>query len=108
MRMCSGAMAGVFATLFTYPIDVARAKLTVQERTTKSYNGRPVSAQFIGRHFNSKKYGVKVFSLSVTIKMKALKCKPSAHYACTVSLIDGLGASYAVTRGLHASSSRRV
>jgi solute carrier family 25 phosphate transporter 23/24/25/41 len=39
MRMCSGAMAGVFATLFTYPIDVARAKLTVQERTTKSYNG---------------------------------------------------------------------
>ncbi|CAI7999938.1 Calcium-binding mitochondrial carrier protein SCaMC-1 [Geodia barretti] len=39
MRICSGAMAGVFATLFTYPIDVARAKLTVQERTTKSYNG---------------------------------------------------------------------
>ena len=24
-------------------------------------------------------------------KLKALKCKPSAHYACAVSLIDGLG-----------------
>lgn len=39
MRICSAAMAGIFATLFTYPIDVVRAKLTVQEQSCKSYNG---------------------------------------------------------------------
>ena len=35
------------------------------------------------------------------------KYKPSAHCACTVPLIDGLGQEYAYTR-IHASSSRRV
>ena len=45
---------------------------------------------------------------AVTLEWKALKCKPSVHYACTAPLIDGLGYEYAFTRGLHASWSRRV
>ena len=36
-----------------------------------------------------------------------LKCKPSAHYACAVSVIDGLGLGYhAVTHGLPESLTR--
>ena len=33
-----------------------------------------------------------------------IKCKPSAHCACVVTLIDGLDEEYAFTRGFHASS----
>ena len=40
------------------------------------------------------------WSLITDKKWKALKCKPSAHYACAVPLIDGLGYEYAFTRGL--------
>ena len=36
------------------------------------------------------------------------KFKPSAHCACAVPLIDGLGQEYAFTRGVYASSSQRV
>ena len=36
------------------------------------------------------------------------KFKPSAHCACAVPLIDGLGQEYAFTRGIYASSSQRV
>ena len=39
MRVTSGAMAGIFASFFTYPIDIVRAKLTVQDQSTKVYRG---------------------------------------------------------------------
>ena len=37
--MGAGAFAGVFATVLTYPMDVVRAKLTVQSQAHKTYNG---------------------------------------------------------------------
>ena len=39
MRITSGAMAGVFASFFTYPIDVVRAKLTVQDPSCRVHRG---------------------------------------------------------------------
>ena len=39
MRTTSGAMAGVFASLLTHPMDVVRARLTVQDQSHKAYNG---------------------------------------------------------------------
>ena len=39
----------------------------------------------------SSRYHVRCESKESAKKVKALKCKPSAHYACAVSLIDGLG-----------------
>lgn len=41
-RMGAGAFAGVFATVLTYPMDVVRAKLTVQSQARKTYNGAQV------------------------------------------------------------------
>ena len=38
-RMAAGAFAGMFATVFTHPIDVIRAKLTVQSHQHKVYRG---------------------------------------------------------------------
>ena len=39
MRTTSGAIAGMFGTFFTHPIDVVRARLTVQDQSSKKYNG---------------------------------------------------------------------
>ncbi len=38
-RMGAGAVAGVFATLLTHPMDVVRARLTVQSRQETQYRG---------------------------------------------------------------------
>ena len=38
-RMGAGAFAGMFATILTHPMDVIRAKLTIQSQTTKVYKG---------------------------------------------------------------------
>jgi len=38
-RMCVGGMAGLVATLVTHPLDVVRARLTVQDQTHKTYRG---------------------------------------------------------------------
>lgn len=40
--MGAGAFAGVFATVLTHPMDVVRAKLTVQSQAHKTYNGTRV------------------------------------------------------------------
>ena len=32
-------MAGVFASMFTHPMDVVRARLTVQDQSSKAYSG---------------------------------------------------------------------
>lgn len=37
--MGTGAFAGMFATILTHPIDVIRAKLTVQSQKNKLYQG---------------------------------------------------------------------
>ena len=39
LRMGAGAFAGVFATVLTHPIDVVRARLTVQSQTDMAYRG---------------------------------------------------------------------
>ena len=39
-RMGAGAFAGMFATLLTHPMDVVRAKLTVQSQNSRVYNGK--------------------------------------------------------------------
>jgi solute carrier family 25 phosphate transporter 23/24/25/41 len=39
MRITSGAMAGIFASIFTHPMDVVRARLTVQTKSSKVYTG---------------------------------------------------------------------
>lgn len=39
MRITSGAMAGIFASIFTHPMDVVRARLTVQDQSSKAYTG---------------------------------------------------------------------
>ncbi len=38
-RMGAGAFAGMFATILTHPMDVIRAKLTIQSQNTKVYEG---------------------------------------------------------------------
>ncbi len=38
-RMFIGGLAGLFATLVTHPIDVVRARLTVQDSSNKTYGG---------------------------------------------------------------------
>lgn len=38
-RASSGLVAGVFATLLTHPVDVVRARLTVQDHFHKQYTG---------------------------------------------------------------------
>lgn len=38
-RMGAGATAGTFATLLTHPIDVVRARLTIQSQVTQQYRG---------------------------------------------------------------------
>lgn len=38
-RMGAGATAGIFATLLTHPIDVVRARLTIQSQFTQQYSG---------------------------------------------------------------------
>ena len=43
MRITSGAMAGIFASSFTHPMDVVRARLTVQDCASKEYAGKRVS-----------------------------------------------------------------
>ena len=43
-RMGAGAFAGVFATVLTHPMDVIRARLTVQSHTNKQYKGLCASA----------------------------------------------------------------
>lgn len=42
MRTSSGALAGVFASFFTHPMDVVRARLTVQDQSRTVYNGNHV------------------------------------------------------------------
>ena len=37
--MGAGAVAGMFATVLTHPMDVIRAKLTVQSQNAKVYKG---------------------------------------------------------------------
>jgi len=37
--MGAGAFAGMFATILTHPMDVVRAKLTIQSQTSKLYKG---------------------------------------------------------------------
>ncbi len=38
-RLCVGGLAGLFATILTHPIDVVRARLTVQDSSNKIYRG---------------------------------------------------------------------
>ena len=38
-RMGAGASAGIFATILTHPIDVVRARLTIQSQMTQHYRG---------------------------------------------------------------------
>ncbi len=45
-RMGAGAFAGMFATLLTHPIDVIRAKLTVQSQNAKVYRGTVLSLMY--------------------------------------------------------------
>ena len=40
--MGAGATAGTFATLLTHPIDVVRARLTIQSQATQHYRGNTV------------------------------------------------------------------
>ena len=42
-RMGAGASAGIFATILTHPIDVVRARLTVQSQITQQYRGTFIS-----------------------------------------------------------------
>lgn len=37
--MGAGAFAGMFATILTHPMDVVRAKLTVQSQKSRVYKG---------------------------------------------------------------------
>ena len=39
-RMCVGGLAGLVATIVTHPMDVVRARLTVQDSSSKVYRGR--------------------------------------------------------------------
>ncbi len=38
-RMCVGGLAGLVATIVTHPIDVVRARLTVQDPSSRAYRG---------------------------------------------------------------------
>ncbi len=38
--MGAGAFAGMFGTVLTHPMDVIRAKLTIQSQQSKMYRGR--------------------------------------------------------------------
>ena len=46
--------------------------------------------------------------MRLLVKITKVQLKHSANCACMVPLIDGMVHEYAFTRGLHASSSRRV
>ena len=58
-RTTSGLVAGVFATLFTHPVDVVRARLTVQDHLHKQYTGD---------------WGVCIFSVDLYMKLDLCLC----------------------------------
>ena len=45
--MAAGAFAGMFATVLTHPIDVVRAKLTVQSHQSQVYKGTYCFKHFV-------------------------------------------------------------
>lgn len=49
-RMGAGAFAGVFATVVTHPMDVVRARLTVQSHSAKTYRGLFHGLREVARH----------------------------------------------------------
>ena len=51
MRTSSGALAGVFASFFTHPMDVVRARLTVQDQSRTVYSGNHVLTASFTKHF---------------------------------------------------------